>query len=139
VGLLDGDIYGPSLPTMLGLDALEQEVTDGELQPFAVHGIKAMTIGKLVEADKPLIWRGPMAHGAFKQLATQTEWGELDYLIIDLPPGHGRCAADDGADAAADRRGRRLHARRRWPRTTRCGRCGCSSSSASRCWASSRT
>lgn len=89
VGLLDGDIYGPSLPTLLGLDALEQVVHQGELQPHAVHGVKAITLGKLVEADKPLIWRGPMAHGAFNQLVTRTNWGELDYLIIDLPPGTG--------------------------------------------------
>jgi ATP-binding protein involved in chromosome partitioning len=89
VGLLDGDIYGPSIPTMLGLHVLEQVVRAGMLQPFYVHGVKAITIGKLVEEGKPLIWRGPMAHGAFKQLAEQTDWGELDYLIIDLPPGTG--------------------------------------------------
>ncbi len=89
VGLMDGDIYGPSLPTMLGLDSLETAVLAGRLQPFYVHGVKAMTIGKLVEPEKPLIWRGPMAHGAFKQLAEQTQWGELDYLVIDLPPGTG--------------------------------------------------
>ncbi|MBK7403437.1 MAG: Mrp/NBP35 family ATP-binding protein [Phycisphaerales bacterium] len=89
VGLLDGDIYGPSLPTMLGLDAMEQIVMAGMLQPHLVHGVKAITIGKLVDPDKPLIWRGPMAHGAFKQLVEQTAWGELDYLIVDLPPGTG--------------------------------------------------
>ncbi len=89
VGLLDGDIYGPSMPTMLGLDAMEQLVLAGKLQPHAVHGIKAITIGKLVDPDKALIWRGPMAHGAFKQLVEQTDWGELDYLIVDLPPGTG--------------------------------------------------
>lgn len=89
VGLLDGDIYGPSLPTMLGLHSMETNVIGGMLQPFMVHGIKAMTIGKLVDPEKPLIWRGPMAHGAFKQLVEQTTWGELDYLIIDLPPGTG--------------------------------------------------
>jgi ATP-binding protein involved in chromosome partitioning len=86
---MDGDIYGPSIPTMLGLEPLETAVLRGMLQPFHVHGVKAMTIGKLVEPDKPLIWRGPMAHGAFKQLVEQTEWGDLDYLIIDLPPGTG--------------------------------------------------
>jgi ATP-binding protein involved in chromosome partitioning len=89
VGLLDGDIYGPSMPTMLGLHGYDQAVVRGQLQPFYVHGIKAITIGKLVDTDKPLIWRGPMAHGAFKQLVEQTDWGELDYLIIDLPPGTG--------------------------------------------------
>jgi ATP-binding protein involved in chromosome partitioning len=89
VGLLDGDIYGPSMPTMLDLESHEAMTMRGMLQPFYVHGIKCMTIGKLVPSDKPLIWRGPMAHGAFKQLTEQTEWGELDYLIIDLPPGTG--------------------------------------------------
>ena len=89
-GLLDGDIYGPSLKTMLGLDGIPTPKTRGNtLVPFEVHGIKTMTIGKLVETDKALIWRGPMAHGAFKQLALQTDWGELDYLIVDLPPGTG--------------------------------------------------
>ena len=92
VGLLDGDIYGPSLPTLLGLDELGAVARGNILMPFEVHGIKAMTIGKLVDPDKALVWRGPMAHGAFKQLATQTDWGELDYLIIDLPPGTGDVA-----------------------------------------------
>jgi ATP-binding protein involved in chromosome partitioning len=64
-------------------------VHQGRIQPFLVHGVKAVTIGKLVDPEKPLIWRGPMAHGAFKQLAEQTAWGELDYLVIDLPPGTG--------------------------------------------------
>lgn len=89
VGLLDGDIYGPSIPTLMGLHAMEQVVHAGKLQPFYVHGVKTVTIGKLVDAEKPLIWRGPMAHGAFKQLAEQTDWGDLDYLVIDLPPGTG--------------------------------------------------
>ncbi len=90
VGLMDGDIYGPSLPTLLGLDRLSPQTTGGNMiVPFEVHGIRAMTIGRLVEPDKPLIWRGPMAHGAFRQLATQTDWGALDYLFIDLPPGTG--------------------------------------------------
>ncbi|MEQ9095026.1 MAG: Mrp/NBP35 family ATP-binding protein [Phycisphaerales bacterium] len=88
-GLLDGDIYGPSLPTLMGLAGMEPNVMDGRFQPFLTHGVKSMTVGKLVEADKPLIWRGPMAHGAFKQLTEKTQWGELDHLIIDLPPGTG--------------------------------------------------
>ncbi len=88
-GLLDGDIYGPSLTTMLGLESIRGSVRENTLLPFEVHGIRAMTLGKLVDPDKALIWRGPMAHGAFKQLALQTDWGELDYLIVDLPPGTG--------------------------------------------------
>jgi len=90
VGLLDGDIYGPSLPTLMGLHDLEPKVGEGNMfQPFDRHGVRCMTIGCMVDDEKPLIWRGPMAHGAFRQLATQTQWGELDYLIIDLPPGTG--------------------------------------------------
>lgn len=89
-GLMDGDIYGPSMPTMLGIRGVTPEVKEGRLIPTFVHGIHAVTIGSLVESDKPLIWRGPMAHSAFKQLLVdQTQWPELDYLIVDLPPGTG--------------------------------------------------
>ena len=89
VGLLDGDIYGPSIPTMLGLDDAVPQVKGTTMVPFEAFGIKSISIGKLVDPDKALIWRGPMAHGAFKQLALQTDWGELDYLLVDLPPGTG--------------------------------------------------
>jgi ATP-binding protein involved in chromosome partitioning len=90
VGLMDGDIYGPSMPTMLALRGAVPQVKGNKIIPFHVHGIHAVTIGTLVEQDKPLIWRGPMAHGAFKQLLIDnTEWPELDYLIVDLPPGTG--------------------------------------------------
>jgi ATP-binding protein involved in chromosome partitioning len=90
VGLMDGDIYGPSMPTMLGIKGQPPSVRGNKIIPFHVHGIHAITIGALVEQDKPLIWRGPMAHGAFKQLLLDnTEWPELDYLIVDLPPGTG--------------------------------------------------
>lgn len=90
VGLMDGDIYGPSTPTMLGIKGTTPSVKDGKILPFHVHGIHAITIGALVETEKPLIWRGPMAHGAFKQLLLDnTEWPALDYLVVDLPPGTG--------------------------------------------------
>jgi ATP-binding protein involved in chromosome partitioning len=90
VGLMDGDIYGPSMPTMLGIKGLQPQVYQGKILPFAVHGLHCITIGSLVEQDKPLIWRGPMAHGAFKQLLVDnTQWPALDYLIVDLPPGTG--------------------------------------------------
>lgn len=89
-GIMDGDIYGPSMPTMLGIRGQVPEVRANKILPFEVHGIYAVTIGALVEQDKPLIWRGPMAHGAFKQLLLDnTVWPELDYLIVDLPPGTG--------------------------------------------------
>ena len=94
VGLMDGDIYGPSLPTMLGLAGQTPGVADvggtRRIRPLLVHGIHVITIGSLVEAEKPLMWRGPMAHGAFKQLLLDnTQWPDLDVLVIDLPPGTG--------------------------------------------------
>ena len=90
VGLMDGDIYGPSMPTMLGLKGLAPQVRGNKIIPFNLHGIHCISIGVLVEQEKPLIWRGPMAHGAFKQLfADNTEWPDLDYLVVDLPPGTG--------------------------------------------------
>lgn len=90
VGLMDGDVYGPSVPTMLGIRGAVPTVQSQRLIPIQVHGLHAITIGSLVEQDKPLIWRGPMAQGAFRQLLTDnTTWPELDYLIVDLPPGTG--------------------------------------------------
>lgn len=90
VGLMDGDVYGPSMPTMLGIKGIVPQTRNQRILPHHVHGIYAITIGSLVEQDKPLIWRGPMAQGAFKQLLLDnTEWPELDYLIVDLPPGTG--------------------------------------------------
>ncbi len=90
VGLMDGDIYGPSTPTLLGIKGVPPTVRGPRILPHFVHGLHAITIGSLVEDEKPLIWRGPMAHGAFKQLLLEnTEWPALDYLIVDLPPGTG--------------------------------------------------
>ncbi len=90
VGVMDGDIYGPSMPTLLGIKGQAPNVRGAKIMPHQVHGIHAITIGSLVEQEKPLIWRGPMAHGAFKQLLLDnTEWPDLDYLIVDLPPGTG--------------------------------------------------
>jgi ATP-binding protein involved in chromosome partitioning len=90
VGLMDGDIYGPSMPTLLGVRGLAPRLENNKIIPHFAHGIHSITIGSLVDPDKPLIWRGPMAHGAFKQLLSDnTQWPELDYLIVDLPPGTG--------------------------------------------------
>jgi ATP-binding protein involved in chromosome partitioning len=90
VGLMDGDIYGPSVPTMLGIKGVVPKLENQRIVPHFVHGIHAVTMGSLVPQDKPLIWRGPMAHGAFKQLLLDnTIWPALDYLIVDLPPGTG--------------------------------------------------
>jgi len=88
VGLLDADIYGPSVPHMLGLSG--RPALDGNLiQPHSAYGMKVMSIGFLVEEDQAMIWRGPMVTGALQQLLNQTAWGDLDYLVIDLPPGTG--------------------------------------------------
>ena len=90
VGLMDGDVYGPSMPTMLGIKGIPPQLRGQRFVPLYVHGIHAMTIGSLVDENKPLIWRGPMATNAFKQLfSDHTDWPELDYMIVDLPPGTG--------------------------------------------------
>ncbi len=91
VGLLDADIYGPNVPTMMGVDHLPG--ADGEkLIPAEAYGVKMMSIGFLVKPNQPLIWRGPMLHSAIRQFLSDVAWGELDYLIIDLPPGTGDAA-----------------------------------------------
>ena len=89
VGILDADIYGPSQPMMMGIEG-KPESTDGKtMEPMENHGVQVMSIGFLVEADNPMIWRGPMATQALEQLLRQTNWTELDYLIVDMPPGTG--------------------------------------------------
>ncbi|MGH7122560.1 MAG: Mrp/NBP35 family ATP-binding protein [Acetobacteraceae bacterium] len=88
VGLLDADIYGPSLPRMLG-SAKKPEVVGDKLVPIPVWGLKAMSIGFLVEEETPMLWRGPMVMGALEQMLGQVVWGRLDYLVVDMPPGTG--------------------------------------------------
>ncbi len=89
VGVLDADIYGPSQPTMLGITG-QPESDDGKnIKPMMSHGLQAMSIGFLIDADTPMIWRGPMVTQALNQLLHQTTWDNLDYLIVDLPPGTG--------------------------------------------------
>ena len=90
VGILDADIYGPSIPTLLDLKNAKPSSADGKLMnPLTAHGLNAMSIGFLVDEDDATVWRGPMASGAFNQLLTETAWPELDYLLIDMPPGTG--------------------------------------------------
>ena len=92
VGLLDADFYGPSVPLMTGITEKPVSPDGKTLLPLEKHGLKVMSIGFLVEADQALIWRGPMLHGALMQLVRDVRWGELDYLILDLPPGTGDVA-----------------------------------------------
>lgn len=88
VGLLDADIYGPNVPTMMGVTRLPG-INNNKMIPAKAHGVEVMSIGFMVKADQPLIWRGPMLHSAIRQFLTDVAWSELDYLIIDLPPGTG--------------------------------------------------
>jgi ATP-binding protein involved in chromosome partitioning len=89
VGLLDADVYGPSIPAMLGLSGRPDSPDNKSIEPMRAFGVEAMSIGLLVDQDTPMIWRGPMATSALMQLFTDTLWGDLDYLLIDLPPGTG--------------------------------------------------
>jgi len=88
VGLLDADIYGPSIPGMMGIQG-EPKVVDSKLVPLEAFGVRLMSIGFLAGADKAMVWRGPMVSRAIEQMVTDVHWGELDYLVIDLPPGTG--------------------------------------------------
>ena len=90
VGILDADIYGPSQPQMLGIGDLKPESADGKsMEPLEAHGLQVMSIGFLVDVETPMVWRGPMATQALNQLLKETNWHDLDYLIIDMPPGTG--------------------------------------------------
>ena len=92
VGLLDADVYGPNIPLMLGTSATPQIGDGNRIEPVEKHGIKVISVGFLNPGDKPLIWRGPMLHSLIKQFLEQVHWGELEYLIVDLPPGTGDVA-----------------------------------------------
>jgi len=89
VGVLDADVYGPSVPAMLGLSGKPHSPDNKSIEPMRAFGIEAISIGFLVEADTPMIWRGPMATSALTQLFNDTLWDDLDYLLVDLPPGTG--------------------------------------------------
>jgi ATP-binding protein involved in chromosome partitioning len=92
VGLLDADVYGPNVPLMLGSSSTPRIVGDNRIEPLERYGIKVISVGFLNPGDKPLIWRGPMLHKIIGQFLQQVDWGELDYLIADLPPGTGDVA-----------------------------------------------
>src|SRR5437868_6497972 len=89
VGILDADIYGPSQPMMMGIEGRPESADGKTMEPMENYGVQVMSIGFLVDADNPMIWRGPMATQALEQLLRQTNWSELDYLIVDMPPGTG--------------------------------------------------
>jgi len=89
VGVLDADIYGPSQPTMLGIAGRPESKDGKSLEPMEGHGLQAISIGFLIESDTPMVWRGPMVTQALEQLLKDTRWRELDYLVVDLPPGTG--------------------------------------------------
>jgi ATP-binding protein involved in chromosome partitioning len=89
VGIMDADVYGPNIPMMLGSGYDQPEVENGQLRPVEAHGIKMISMAVLVPRDKPMILRGPMLHGVVRQFLSDVNWGELDYLIVDMPPGTG--------------------------------------------------
>ncbi len=90
VGLFDADIYGPSQPLMLGVAGKRPQIVNGnQMVPITAHGIKCNSVGFLVDDNQAMVWRGPMVVGAFNQILNDTAWGQLDYLIIDMPPGTG--------------------------------------------------
>ncbi|HVH87052.1 MAG TPA: Mrp/NBP35 family ATP-binding protein [Terriglobales bacterium] len=89
VGLLDADIYGPNVPLMMGVNRQPDVIGQNRIAPITNHGIKVISVGFISPGDKPLVWRGPMLHSIIKQFLQQVEWGELDFLIVDLPPGTG--------------------------------------------------
>lgn len=88
VGLLDADIYGPNIPLMMGVDRLPRS-TGSKIMPALAYGVRLMSMAFVIDPDQPVIWRGPMIHSAIRQFLTDVDWGQLDYLIIDLPPGTG--------------------------------------------------
>jgi ATP-binding protein involved in chromosome partitioning len=92
VGLLDADVYGPNVPLMLGISAQPKVLADNRIEPLQAHGLRVISVGFLNPGDKPLIWRGPMLHSIIKQFLGSVVWGELDYLVVDLPPGTGDVA-----------------------------------------------
>jgi len=89
VGLMDADVYGPNIPQMLGVSGQPEVSDDKKMIPPEAHGIKVISMGMLLPPDQPVIWRGPMLHGAVQQFMRDVVWGELDYLVVDLPPGTG--------------------------------------------------
>ena len=89
VGLIDADIYGPNIPLMMGTSRQPVVGADNRIQPNIAHGVKTISIGYISPGDKPLVMRGPMLHQIIRQFLQQVDWGELDYLIVDLPPGTG--------------------------------------------------
>ncbi|TCV87447.1 iron-sulfur cluster carrier protein ApbC [Sulfurirhabdus autotrophica] len=89
VGILDADIYGPSQPTMLGIEGRPESKDGKSLEPMEGHGIQSMSIGYLIDVETPMVWRGPMVTQALEQLLNDTKWRDLDYLVVDLPPGTG--------------------------------------------------
>ena len=89
VGLLDADVYGPNVPVMLGTNEQPRAVDERTIIPVEAYGLKMISMGLLSPGDKPLVWRGPMLHSVIQQFLRSTQWGQLDYLIVDLPPGTG--------------------------------------------------
>ena len=131
-GLLDADIYGPSMPRMLGVTEKPESLDGKTLKPIERYGLRTMSIGYIVDEDTPMIWRGPMVSSALEQMLRDVQWGELDVLVVDMPPGTGDaqltlaqrvalCRRGDRVDAAGHRPGRRPQGPQHVPQGRRAG------------------
>ncbi len=89
VGLIDADIYGPNVPLMMGISQQPRVLENNQIEPLMAHGVKLISVGLISPGDKPLVMRGPMLHQIIRQFLQQVQWGELDFLVVDLPPGTG--------------------------------------------------
>jgi ATP-binding protein involved in chromosome partitioning len=114
-GLIDADIYGPNVPLMMGTTQQPRILANNQIEPNLAHGVKVISVGFISPGDKPLVMRGPMLHQIIRQFLQQVEWGELDILLIDLPPGTGDVVISLVQTVPAHRRHRRLHPLRRRP------------------------
>ena len=138
-GLLDADIYGPSMPRMLGVKEKPESIDGKMLKPIERYGLRTMSIGYIVAEDTPMIWRGPMVSSALEQMLRDVQWGELDVLVVDMPPGTGDAQLTLAQRVALSRRGDRLDAAGHRADRRAQGPRPCSARSRCRCSASSRT
>ena len=138
VGLMDADIYGPNVPRMMGVNA-PPPVVNEKIIPLEAHGVKVISLGFLIERDQPAIWRGPIVMKIVTQFLRDVAWGQLDYFIVDMPPGTGDAQLSLVQATHVRRRDHRHDAAGGRRRATRCAARRCSSAWACRCSASSRT
>ncbi len=112
VGLIDADIYGPNVPLMMGISRQPRVIENNQIEPLVAHGVKLISVGLISPGDKPLVMRGPMLHQIIRQFLQQVQWGELDFLLVDLPPGTGDVVISLVQTVPLERSGHHFHALR---------------------------